>query len=266
MIELQQVSKSYSGKIQAVDHIDLSVRDGEIFGFLGPNGAGKTTTIKMITGILEPDTGTIQVNGHDIVRQPLLAKRSFGFVPDDPNIFPRLKAIEYLRFMGEIYQVEPSLRRQRISQLAERLGLQSALGDRIQSFSHGMRQKLVIIGALLHQPAVWILDEPMTGLDPKASFELKEMMREHVAAGKTVFFSTHVLDVAEKICDRVAIIDRGKILMCGTLADLRAQTAENASLEEMFLKLVEQEPELEGQPESVRPMAGPKPRFPWGKP
>lgn len=245
MIELQQVSKSYSGKIQAVDHIDLSVRDGEIFGFLGPNGAGKTTTIKMITGILEPDTGTIQVNGHDIVRQPLLAKRSFGFVPDDPNIFPRLKAIEYLRFMGEIYQVEPSLRRQRISQLAERLGLQSALGDRIQSFSHGMRQKLVIIGALLHQPAVWILDEPMTGLDPKASFELKEMMREHVAAGKTVFFSTHVLDVAEKICDRVAIIDHGQILAQGTLADLRAHSQSQASLEAIFLDLVESDAEAQ---------------------
>jgi len=188
MIELQHVSKSYNGKIQAVDHMDLSVQQGEIFGFLGPNGAGKTTTIKMITGILEPDTGTIQVNGYDIVKDPIRAKRSFGFVPDDPNIFPRLKAIEYLRFIGEIYEVEPGVRRQRTSQLADRLGLSAALGDRIQSFSHGMRQKLIIIGALLHQPAVWILDEPMTGLDPKAAFELKEMMREHAAAGNTVFF------------------------------------------------------------------------------
>jgi ABC-2 type transport system ATP-binding protein len=262
MIELQQVSKSYNGKIQAVDHIDLSVERGEIFGFLGPNGAGKTTTIKMITGILEPDTGTIQVNGHDIVRDPIRAKRSFGFVPDDPNIFPRLKAIEYLRFIGEIYEVEPAVRRQRISQLAERLGLSAALGDRIQSFSHGMRQKLIIIGALLHQPAIWILDEPMTGLDPKAAFELKEMMREHVAAGNTVFFSTHVLDVAEKICDRVAIIDHGKILLCGTLADLRARTAEDASLESMFLRLVEQESEQSIPAASVP--AARKSRFPWG--
>jgi ABC-2 type transport system ATP-binding protein len=241
MIQLQQVSKSYNGKILAVDQINLSVKGGEIFGFLGPNGAGKTTTIKMITGILDPDQGTISVNGHDISQEPILAKRSFGFVPDDPNIFPRLRAVEYLRFMGDIYQVEPTVRVERIKQLADRLGLTDALGDRIQSFSHGMRQKLIIIGALLHQPAVWILDEPMTGLDPKASFELKEMMREHVAAGKTVFFSTHVLDVAEKICDRVAIIDRGRILYCGTLADLRAQSAGNASLESMFLDLVDQD-------------------------
>ncbi len=263
MIELQHVSKSYNGKIQAVDHMDLSVQQGEIFGFLGPNGAGKTTTIKMITGILEPDTGTIQVNGYDIVKDPIRAKRSFGFVPDDPNIFPRLKAIEYLRFIGEIYEVEPGVRRQRTSQLADRLGLSAALGDRIQSFSHGMRQKLIIIGALLHQPAVWILDEPMTGLDPKAAFELKEMMREHAAAGNTVFFSTHVLDVAEKICDRVAIIDHGKILLCGTLADLRARTAEDASLEEMFLRLVEQEAE-QVVPTVSEPVVR-KPRFPWGK-
>ncbi|MDD2457142.1 MAG: ABC transporter ATP-binding protein [Eubacteriales bacterium] len=263
MIDLQHVSKSYNGKIQAVDHIDLSVQRGEIFGFLGPNGAGKTTTIKMITGILEPDTGSILVNGHDIVKDPIRAKRSFGFVPDDPNVFPRLKAIEYLRFIGEIYEVEPAVRRQRISQLADRLGLSSALGDRIQSFSHGMRQKLIIIGALLHQPAVWILDEPMTGLDPKAAFELKEMMREHAAAGNTVFFSTHVLDVAEKICDRVAIIDHGKILLCGTLADLRARTTEDASLEAMFLRLVEQESE-HTVPTPSEPAAR-KPRFPWGK-
>ena len=241
MIQLQQVSKSYNGKILAVDQIDLSVKGGEIFGFLGPNGAGKTTTIKMITGILDPDHGTISVNGHDIRQEPILAKRSFGFVPDDPNIFPRLRAVEYLRFMGDVYQVEPTVRVERIKQLADRLGLTDALGDRIQSFSHGMRQKLIIIGALLHQPAVWILDEPMTGLDPKASFELKEMMREHAAAGKTVFFSTHVLDVAEKICDRVAIIDRGRILYCGTLTDLRAQSAGNASLESMFLDLVDQD-------------------------
>lgn len=241
MIELRQVSKSYNGKILAVDQVDLSVKGGEIFGFLGPNGAGKTTTIKMITGILDPDQGSIQVNGHDIKQEPILAKRSFGFVPDDPNIFPRLRAVEYLRFMGDIYQVEPTVRVDRIKQLADRLALTDALGDRIQSFSHGMRQKLIIIGALLHQPAVWILDEPMTGLDPKAAFELKVMMREHADAGKSVFFSTHVLDVAEKICDRVAIIDHGRILSCGTLAEMRAQSANAASLESMFLDLVEQD-------------------------
>lgn len=243
MIELKQVSKSYNRRVKAVDQVDLQIRDGEIFGFLGPNGAGKTTTIKMITGILTPDSGEIRVSGHDIRTEPLAAKRSLGFVPDDPNIFPRLKAIEYLRFMGDVYQVPTAERTSRITRLAARFGLTEALGDRIQSFSHGMRQKLVIIGALLHQPDAWILDEPMTGLDPKSAFELKEMMRDHVAAGKTVFFSTHVLDVAEKVCDRVAIIDRGQIRFCGSIADMRDKFRSDASLESMFLELVgDQEP------------------------
>jgi len=238
MITLHQVSKSYNGKVKAVDNIDLVVNNGEIFGFLGPNGAGKTTTIKMITGILTPDSGRIKVNDYDIVREPLDAKRTFGFVPDDPNVFPRLKGIEYLRFMGDIYQVPAALRTSRISSLSTRFGLADVLTDRIQSYSHGMRQKLMIIGGLLHDPDVWILDEPMTGLDPRSSFVLKEMMREHAGSGKTVFFSTHVLDVAEKVCDRVAIIDRGHILFCGTIADLRDFSSSNASLEAMFLELV----------------------------
>ncbi len=247
MITLKQVSKSYNGKIQAVDNIDLVVENGEIFGFLGPNGAGKTTTIKMISGILTPDQGEIKVNNYDIVQEPLAAKRSFGFVPDDPNVFPRLKAIEYLRFMGDIYQVPASERTERISRLSARFGLSEALSDRIQSYSHGMRQKLMIIGALLHNPDVWILDEPMTGLDPRSSFVLKEMMREHADAGKTVFFSTHILDVAEKVCDRVAIIDHGKILFCGTIADMREHFRSESSLESMFLELVG-ETEEEAQP------------------
>ena len=238
MITIKQASKSYNGKVKAVDRIDLTVENGEIFGFLGPNGAGKTTTIKMITGILSPDEGEIKVNGHDIVREPLAAKRAFGFVPDDPNIFPRLKAIEYLRFIGDIYQVPAADRTARITMLASRFGLSDALADRIQSYSHGMRQKLMIIGALLHNPDVWILDEPMTGLDPRSSFVLKEMMREHADSGKSVFFSTHVLDVAEKVCDRVAVIDRGRILFCGTIADMREHFRSDSSLESMFLELV----------------------------
>ena len=238
MITLSGVSKSYNGKTMAVDAIDLTVQNGEIFGFLGPNGAGKTTTIKMVTGILTPDEGNIQVGGHDIVRQPLQAKRAFGFVPDDPNVFPRLKAIEYLRFIGDIYQVPPEERAERISSLATRFSLDDALTDRIQSYSHGMRQKLMIIGALLHNPDVWILDEPMTGLDPRSSFVLKEMMREHADSGKTVFFSTHVLDVAEKVCDRVAVIDRGRILFCGTIREMREHFQAESSLEMMFLELV----------------------------
>jgi ABC-2 type transport system ATP-binding protein len=238
MITLRQVSKSYNGKVKAVDNIDLVVKNGEIFGFLGPNGAGKTTTIKLITGILSADAGEIEVCGHSITADPLAAKQSFGFVPDDPNIFPRLKAIEYLKFMGDIYQVPTEERTRKIGFLASRFGLSEALGDRIQSFSHGMRQKLMIIGALLHDPEVWILDEPMTGLDPRSAFILKEMMREHANAGKTVFFSTHILDVAEKICDRVAIIDKGRILFCGTIGEMREHGRADESLESMFLDLV----------------------------
>lgn len=241
MIEITKASKSYNGKVKAVDGIDLTVENGKIFGFLGPNGAGKTTTIKMITGILHPDEGTIKVNGHDIVKEPMKAKKSFGYVPDDPNVFPRLKAYEYLRFMGDIYQVPPSDRAERINSLAGRFNLTDNLSDRIQSFSHGMRQKLMIMGALLHNPDVWILDEPMTGLDPRSSFVLKEMMREHVEAGKTVFFSTHVLDVAERICDQVAVIDRGRIIFCGSIDTMREKSQSQASLEAMFLKLVGEE-------------------------
>lgn len=245
MIELTGVTKRY-GKTTAVDHIDLTVERGEIFGFLGPNGAGKTTTIKLITGILDPDAGQVKVNGFNIVSQAIEAKRSFGFVPDDPNIFPRLKAIEYLRFCGDIYKVDPAVRIERITRLAARFGLSDVLGDRIQSFSHGMRQKLMLIGALLHDPKLWILDEPMTGLDPQAAFTLKNMMREHTALGNTVFFSTHVLDTAEKICDRVAIIDRGQIRYCGTVAALKAQSAADRSLEQMFLDLVGSEMDDQG--------------------
>jgi ABC-2 type transport system ATP-binding protein len=237
MIDIRNVSKSYNGKIRAVDDISLQIRSGEIFGFLGPNGAGKTTTIKLITGILSADEGTIRVSGHDIAADPLAAKQCFGYVPDDPNIFPRLKGIEYLKFMGDVYNVPTEVRTQRIRTMSSRFGLENALGDKIQSFSHGMRQKLLIIGALLHDPDVWILDEPMTGLDPKSAFQLKEMMREHADNGKAVFFSTHVLDVAEKVCDRIAVVDKGRILFVGTVEEMRVAFRSQGSLESMFLEL-----------------------------
>ncbi len=237
MIEIKNVSKSYNGKTKAVDSISMDIRNGEIFGFLGPNGAGKTTTIKMITGILSADEGQILVNGFDIVKSPLDAKKSFGFVPDDPNIFPRLKGIEYLQFMGDLYSIPSDVRKERIKMLSAKFELETALGDKIQSFSHGMRQKLIIIGALLHNPDVWILDEPMTGLDPKSSYQLKEMMRSHADQGKTVFFSTHVLDVAEKVCDRIAIVDNGRILFIGTVDEMRMEFKSQGSLESMFLDL-----------------------------
>lgn len=237
MITISNVSKSYNQETLAVDNISLEVRDGEIFGFLGQNGAGKTTTLKMMTGILEPTSGTININGFDIIKDPLEAKFQFGFVSDDPNVFLRLKGAEYLKFLADIYLVPGNLRQERITRLANEFEMETALGDKIQSYSHGMRQKIVLMGALLHNPPVWILDEPMTGLDPQASFILKNMMRQHADAGKTVIFSTHVLEVAEKVCDRLAIIDKGKILFCGTIDELRAQQGDS-SLESIFLKLV----------------------------
>jgi ABC-2 type transport system ATP-binding protein len=241
MIELRSVTKSYNGKVKAVDNISLTINDGEIFGFIGPNGAGKTTAIKMMTGILHSDEGKIMINGIDIEGEPLKAKQQFGFVPDSPDMFLRLKGIEYLNFMGDIYEVPQDVRRQRIEELSKRFEIDSVLGDYIQSYSHGMRQKIVVIGVLLHNPSVWILDEPMTGLDPKASFILKEMMRDHAAKGNTVFFSTHVLEVAEKLCDRVAVINKGKILFCGTLEEMREHFKQNESLEKMFLEMVSNE-------------------------
>ena len=238
MIDMVNISKSYHGKVRAVDNLNLQIEPGQIFGFLGPNGAGKTTTIKMMTGILTPDNGDILLHGKSIINDPLKAKRSFGFVPDDPNVFPRLKAVEYLKFMADAYNVSTELRIKRINEMSVRLGLSDALSDRIQSYSHGMRQKLMIMGALIHQPDIWILDEPMTGLDPQSSFQLKAMMREHADQGKTVFFSTHVLEVAEKVCDKVAIIDHGQIRFCGSLSELKDKFKSDDSLESIFLEIV----------------------------
>ena len=237
MIEIKHVTKTFGTK-KAVDDLDLTIPTGEIIGFIGPNGAGKTTTIKMMTGVLNPDEGDILINGKSIQKEPLEAKRQFGLVPDSPDMFLRLKGIEYLNFMGDIYEVDTQVRQQRIEALAETFEMKEALNDKILSYSHGMRQK-IIMGVLINEPEVWILDEPMTGLDPQSSFRLKQMMKEHAAKGKTVFFSTHVLEVAEKLCDKIAIIAHGKMIYFGTLEDLRAQHGENQSLEELFLEVTE---------------------------
>lgn len=237
MIALTDLSKSYNKEVFAVDHINLEIKDGEIFGFLGPNGAGKTTTLKMLTGILEPTSGSVNINGFDMAKNPLEAKFQYGFVSDDPNVFLRLTGAEYLKFMADIYLVPSGERKERIERLSSEFSMEKALGDKIQSYSHGMRQKIVLMGALIHNPNVWLLDEPMTGLDPQSAFILKNMMRHHADAGKTVIFSTHVLEVAEKVCDRVAIIAKGKLLFCGTIAELKAQQGEG-SLESIFLELI----------------------------
>lgn len=191
MIQIQNLSKSYVKGKKSVDNLNLEIKDGEIFGFLGPNGAGKTTTIKMMTGILNPDEGDVLVDGKSIQKEPLEAKRNFGFVPDSPDMFLKLKGIEYLNFLADIYKISEKDRKERIETLTKKFEIYENLNSEIQSYSHGMRQKVVICGVLLNNPKNWILDEPMTGLDPKSSFDLKEMMRQHVRKRKQcIFFNT----------------------------------------------------------------------------
>lgn len=240
MLKIENLTKSYgSGKVKAVDHVDVHVRPGEIFGFLGPNGAGKTTTIKLIVGLLKPDEGSIQINGIDNQEDPLTAKRQFSYVPDDHEIFEKLKGMEYLNFMADVYGVEAEERKRSIQRYLNLFAMEKAVNDPISSYSHGMKQKIVLIAALLHDPAIFILDEPMVGLDPKSSYNLKELMRERCDQGKSVFFSTHVLEVAEKICDRIAIINKGKIIAQGTMEELKGDAAGKESLENIFLELTE---------------------------
>ncbi len=237
MIKLENVSKAYKGHEKVIKNLNLEIKDGEIFGFLGPNGAGKTTTIKMMTGILEIDEGDIYIDGTSITKEPTKAKKNIGLVPDDPDIFLKLKGIEYLNFIANIYDVPKEEKLDRIKKLAKEFEMEEVLNDKIQSYSHGMRQKIVIIGVLLHNPKNWILDEPITGLDPKSSYDLKNLMREHAKQGNTVFFSTHILEVAEKLCDRIGIIDEGNLIFVGTLEDMRNELKQNASLEDLFMEI-----------------------------
>ena len=241
MIELSHVSKTYAAKdVKAVDDLTWTVQDGKITGFFGPNGAGKTTTLKMICGAHSIDEGTILVNGHDISTDAIEAKRQFGYVPDDPDRFLRLTGIEYLTFMADVYGTPADAREPFIEEYGKRFEIYDALGQRISDYSHGMRQKVHVMGALIHDPRVLILDEPMTGLDPKGAFELKAMMHEHAARGNSVLFSTHVLETAEALCDDVCIIARGRMVWSGALDELKAAHP-GASLEQIFLKVTAHE-------------------------
>ncbi len=222
-----------------VKDISFTAKDGAITGFIGHNGAGKSTTIKAITGVISPTEGTILINGIDIARDALNAKRQFGYVSDSPDHFLRLSGMEYLDFMADIYDAPAEGRALFIEDYAKRFGIYDALNNKILSYSHGMRQKIMIMGALIHDPSVWILDEPLTGLDPQSAFELKKMMREHVEKGNSVFFSTHVLEVAEKLCDEICIIKNGELLYNGTLDELKSTYKSQASLENIFLELTE---------------------------
>ncbi len=236
MIELKDVSMLY-GTHKALDNVNMHVKPGEICALVGPNGAGKSTMIKILTGILKPVSGSVVINGYDVVKQPLEAKKSFAYVADNPDMLLQLKGIEYVNFIADIYGVDQSVRNERITELAERFGMTDHLETGMREYSHGMRQKIMIIGALIHNPPAWILDEPMTGLDPQAAYELKEMMREHAAKGNCVLFSTHVLEVAERLCDQILIINHGNELYKGTLEDLTAEH-KGEDLESIFLDMI----------------------------
>ena len=240
MIQIDNVTKTYNNSVRAVDRLNLTVNNGEIVGFIGPNGAGKTTTIKMLTGILKPDSGSVIINGYNMSTEPLKAKQAIGYIADSPDMFLRLKGIEFINLISDIYKVPSDVRKERIKTFASRFDLTDVLDEPMQNYSHGMRQKMMVAAALVHDPAVWILDEPLTGLDPKSAFALKTMMREHADAGNSVLFSTHVLEVAEKLCDKVIIINQGRTLFYGTLDELTARYPD-MDLEKIFLEMTAHE-------------------------
>lgn len=237
MLNVNHLTKTYPGGARpAVDGVSFDIAEGEIYGFIGPNGAGKSTTIKCITGIVGFESGSVTICGTDLKGDPICAKRMIGYVSDDHVLYEGLTGTEFINFMCDVFDVPSSERRARLDKYLELFSLTDAIGKQIKSYSHGMKQKLNIIGALIHEPKIWILDEPMTGLDPKSAFNLKTLMREHADKGNCVFFSSHVLDVVEKVCDRVGIIDGGKLLADCALSELKV-TGLDASLEELFLKL-----------------------------
>jgi len=241
MIDLKNVTKTYAkNNKKAVDDLTLHVDGGELFGFIGPNGAGKTTTIKLMNGVLKPDSGTITMAGHNIAEDRIEAQKLIGFVPDGNDLYDRLTGMEYLNFMADVYQVDAARRKQHIEKYLHIFELEEAINNQVRSYSKGMKQKLVVIGALIHNPPVWILDEPLGGLDPRAAHLLKEEMIRHCKEGNTVFFSTHVLEVAEKLCTRIGVIADGTLKAQGTLEELRSGET-GASLEDLFLELTDKD-------------------------
>lgn len=243
MLLCSNLTKRYNAKTKnAVDDLSLSIESGQIFGFLGPNGAGKSTTIRMIVGLLSPDKGKISFDDYSLSDNPKAYKRLISYVPDVSHFYDRMTASEHLSFIADLYEIDDKQRKDRIHSLAERLMLSHALSDEISSFSHGMKQKLSVISALLTEPRLFILDEPMVGLDPKASYILKQMLVEYASKGNTVFFSTHVLEVAQQLCTTLGIIHEGKLLFNGSFSELQARNKEsNQNLEQLFLQLTQEE-------------------------
>ena len=232
MLEIRHFSKSYGGGKKAVDDVTIQVACGDIYGFIGHNGAGKSTTIRAVVGVLDFTDGDIYIDGHSVRDEPMACKQVTAYIPDNPDLYETLTGIQYLNFVADVFGIGPGEREERIRKYAGLFEITDALGDLIGSYSHGMKQKVAIISALIHNPKLLVLDEPFVGLDPKASFTLKEIMREMCGQGTAVFFSTHVLDVAEKLCNRVAIIKHGRIVAAGTMEEL----TEGHSLEETFLE------------------------------
>jgi len=236
LIEVTELRKTY-GDFTAVDNINFTVQPGEIVGFLGPNGAGKTTTLKMLTGLLRPDAGQALIAGHDIQRDPLIAKAALAYVPDTPNLYAKLKAVEYLRFVAQLYRVPASVADERIKRMLDLFDLTDKAGNYLDTFSHGMQQKTAIIGAFIHNPAIIFMDEPTVGLDPKSARIIKDLMIQQRDSGNSILFSTHILEIAENMCDRVIIIDHGQIVADGKVETLRQRQGTDDSLEDIFLEL-----------------------------
>lgn len=237
MLEIRNYSKEYSKGKKACDDVNITVESGDIYAFIGHNGAGKSTTIKAVVGVMDFTDGEIYIDGHSVKKEPIECKKVTAYIPDNPDLYENLTGIEYLNFVADIYEVSEEDREQRIKEYAGEFEITDALGNLISSYSHGMKQKVAIIGALIHEPKLLVLDEPFVGLDPKAAFTLKELMRKLCERGGAVFFSTHVLDVAEKLCNKIAIIKGGKIIASGIMSELIG----DKSLEEVFLEAVKDE-------------------------
>ena len=232
MLEIDHLTKRF-GEKTAVDDLTLRIAPGEIYGFIGHNGAGKTTTIKCAVGIMQPDAGTVTIDGRSIAEDPKICKSKLAYIPDNPDLYDYMSGIKFLNFIGDVFYIPPAERQQRIRELADAFELTGALAQPIASYSHGMKQKLAVIAAWMHAPKLVVMDEPFVGLDPKAAHTLKQMMREHCDSGGAIFFSTHVLEVAEKLCDKVAIIRQGRLVRTGTIAEVKG----DESLEAAFLEL-----------------------------
>lgn len=233
MLEIENFTKSYTQKIKAVDSLSLSVAPGDIYGFIGANGAGKTTTIKAITGIHDFDSGSITICGHSIQKEPLICKKMMAYLPDNPDLYEHLTGFQYINFIADLFQVSTAVRREKIQRYCDLFEMTKDLDHLISSYSHGMKQRTAIISALIHSPKLLILDEPFVGLDPKAAFALKQVMQECVLEGGAIFFSTHILDVAEKLCNKIAVIQSGKLIANGNLADVIG----NQSLEAFYMEV-----------------------------